>query len=78
MLWFKILEELGMKIKMLYSFVNNKHYLCIPMADSCWGLTGNSKILYGNFPSMENKLKKKSKHHQEKIFGGCTMKHGGS
>ena len=33
---------------------------CIPMADSCWGLTEN-KILYSNYPSIKNKLIKKRK-----------------
>ena len=26
------------------------------MTDSCWGLTGNNKILWSNYPSMKNKL----------------------
>ena len=31
--------------------------ICIPMADSCLGLTENSKILQSNYPSIKNKLK---------------------
>ena len=30
--------------------------ICIPMADSCWGLTENRKILESNYPSIKNKL----------------------
>ena len=30
---------------------------CTPMADSCWGLTENSKIVRDNYPS-KNKLKR--------------------
>ena len=26
---------------------------CIPMADSCCGLTENNKILYSNYPSFK-------------------------
>ena len=26
--------------------------ICIPMADSCWGLTENNKILKINYPSI--------------------------
>ena len=33
--------------------------ISIPMADSCWGLTENSKILYNNYPSVKNILKGK-------------------
>ena len=33
--------------------------ICIPLADSCWGLTENSKILWSNYPSIKNKLIKK-------------------
>ena len=29
--------------------------ICIPMADSCWGLTDNNKILWSNYPSVKNK-----------------------
>ena len=25
--------------------------ICIPMADSCWGLTENNRILSSNYPS---------------------------
>ena len=34
--------------------------ICIPMADSCWGLTENNKILQSNYPSIKkiNKLEK--------------------
>ena len=35
--------------------------ICIPMADSCWGLTENNKILESNYPSIKNKLIKKKK-----------------
>ena len=30
--------------------------ICIPMADSCWSLTENSKILWSYYPSIKNKL----------------------
>ena len=33
---------------------------CIPMADLCWGLTENSKILQSNYLSIKNKLIKKN------------------
>ena len=33
--------------------------ICIPLADSRWGLTENSKILWSNYPSIKNKLIKK-------------------
>ena len=29
--------------------------MCIPVADSCWGLTENDKILLSNYPSIKNK-----------------------
>ena len=32
--------------------------ICITMADSCWGLTENSKILYSNYLSIKKKKKK--------------------
>ena len=35
--------------------------ICIPMADSCGGLTENSKILQSNYPSIKNKLIKRRK-----------------
>ena len=35
--------------------------ICIPMADSCLGLTENSKILQSNYPSIKNKLIKNKK-----------------
>jgi len=28
--------------------------ICIPMADSCWGLTKNNKILESNYPLIKN------------------------
>ena len=31
---------------------------CIPMADSCWGLTENSKIVQNDYPSKNKKNKK--------------------
>ena len=34
--------------------------VCIPMADSCWGLTENNKILESKYPSIK-KIKKKNK-----------------
>ena len=33
--------------------------ICLPLADSRWGLTENSKILWSNYPSIKNKLIKK-------------------
>ena len=36
--------------------------ICIPMADSCCGLTQNNKILYSNFPSKKNNFKKEKKY----------------
>ena len=27
--------------------------MCIPMADSCWGLTESNKILESNYPSIK-------------------------
>ena len=32
--------------------------LCIPMADSCRGLTENRKILQSNYPSIKNNFKR--------------------
>ena len=29
--------------------------MCMPMADSCWYLAENNKILYSNYPSIKNK-----------------------
>ena len=29
--------------------------MCIPMADSCWVLIENSKILWSNYPSIKKK-----------------------
>ena len=34
--------------------------ICIPMAESCWGLTENNKILKSNYPSIKNQINKKS------------------
>ena len=33
--------------------------VCIPMADSCCGLTENNKTLQSNYPSIKYKLKRK-------------------
>ena len=30
--------------------------ICTPVADSCWGLTENSTVLWSNYPSIKNKL----------------------
>ena len=32
--------------------------ICIPMADACWGLTENNKILQSNYPSIKKIIKK--------------------
>ena len=37
--------------------------ICIPMADSCWGLTENNKILQSSYPSIII-LKAQVKWHQ--------------
>ena len=42
--------------------------ICIPIADSCWGLTENSKILYSNYPSIKNKLIKKNENYLGHTF----------
>jgi len=34
--------------------------ICVPMADSCWGLTENKKILESNFPSIKKLINRKS------------------
>ena len=39
--------------------------ICIPMADSCWGLTEDNKSLWSNYPSIKNKLKRKKKRNQD-------------
>ena len=36
--------------------VSKGRNICIPMVDSCWCLTENSKILKSNYPSVKNKL----------------------
>ena len=33
--------------------VQNGEDMCIPMADSCWGLTESNKILESNYPSIK-------------------------
>ena len=38
-----------------------EYNICIPMADSCWGLTENSKILQSNYPSIIKKKSRKSR-----------------
>ena len=39
--------------------VQNRGNVCIPMADSCWGLTENNKILWSNYPSVKKRKRKK-------------------
>ena len=44
--------------------------ICIPMADSCWGLTENNKILWSNYPSIKKKInfKKCSEEKQNDLI----------
>ena len=43
--------------------VQNGGDICIPMADSCWGLRESNKILYSNDPSVKNKLIKNKRNN---------------
>ena len=45
----------------IWERASKERNICIPMTDSCWGLTENSKILYSNYSSIKNKLIKKKK-----------------
>ena len=47
-----------------WEVVQKRGDICIPMADSCWGLTENNKILYSNYHSKKKIKKKKKKVEQ--------------
>ena len=56
--------------------------ICIPMADSCRGLTENKKILESNYPSIKKKFFLKKNFGGEnrqrgdgRTFSLCLMKH---
>ena len=56
--------------------------ICIPMADSCRGLTENNKILESNYPSIKKKFFLKKNFGGEnrqrgdgRTFSLCLMKH---
>ena len=48
--------------------VQKRGDICIPMVNSYWSLTENSKILQSNYPSIKKKsLKKKTKTESQTI-----------